>query len=69
MEGDLRWLRTFYQRGLRELQLTWAVSNQVVERGGDYIRAVAKLDDRLIILIDLARVLAQELREAPAAGA
>ena len=40
---------------------------EVVERGGDYIRAVAKLDDRLIILIDLARVLAQELREAPVA--
>jgi purine-binding chemotaxis protein CheW len=43
--------------------------DEVVERGGDYIRAVAKLDDRLIILIDLGRVLAQELREAPAAGA
>jgi purine-binding chemotaxis protein CheW len=42
---------------------------EVVERGGDYIRAVAKLDDRLIILIDLARVLAQELREAPVARA
>ena len=43
---------------------------EVVERGGDYIRAVAKLDDRLIILIDLERILAQELREAPvAAGA
>lgn len=41
---------------------------EVVERGGDYIRAVAKLDDRLIILIDLGRVLAQELRDAPAAG-
>jgi chemotaxis signal transduction protein len=42
----------------------------VVDRGGDYIRAVAKLEDRLIILIDLERVLAQELREAPAtAGA
>lgn len=38
---------------------------EVVERGGDYIRAVAKLDDRLIILIDLERILAQELREAP----
>ena len=42
---------------------------EVVERGGDYIRAVAKLDDRLIILIDLGRVLAHELREAPTAGA
>ena len=43
--------------------------DEVVERGGDYIRAVAKLDDRLIILIDLGRVLAQELRQVPAAGA
>jgi purine-binding chemotaxis protein CheW len=43
---------------------------EVVERGGDYIRGVAKLEDRLIILIDLERVLVQELREAPAvAGA
>ena len=41
---------------------------EVVERGGDYIRAVAKLEDRLIILIDLERVLAQELRDAPAAA-
>jgi purine-binding chemotaxis protein CheW len=41
---------------------------EVVERGGDYIRGVAKLEDRLIILIDLGRVLVQELREAPAAA-
>jgi len=41
---------------------------EVVERGGDYIRGVAKLEDRLIILIDLERVLVQELREAPAAA-
>ena len=31
---------------------------EVVERGGDYIRGVAKLDDRLIILVDLERLLA-----------
>jgi purine-binding chemotaxis protein CheW len=44
---------------------------EVVERGGDYIRGVAKLDDRLIILVDLERLLAQELRAAgaPATGA
>ena len=35
---------------------------EVVERGGDYIRGVAKLDDRLIILVDLERLLAHELR-------
>ncbi len=39
---------------------------EVVAGGGDYIRGVAKLDDRLIILVDLARILAQELREGPA---
>jgi len=45
---------------------------EVVERGGDYIRGVAKLDDRLIILVDLERLLAHELRAAavarPSAG-
>jgi purine-binding chemotaxis protein CheW len=39
---------------------------EVVERGGDYIRGVAKLEDRLIILIDLRRALAHELHEATA---
>jgi len=44
---------------------------EVVEKGGDYIRGVAKLDDRLIILVDLERLLAHELRAAiaPVAGA
>ena len=44
---------------------------EVIERGGDYIRGVAKLDDRLIILVDLERLLAHELRAAgaPAPGA
>lgn len=37
--------------------------DEVVERGGDYIRAVAKLEDRLIILMDLERVLTQELAD------
>ena len=43
---------------------------EVVEKGGDYIRGVAKLDDRLIILVDLERLLAHELRaaSAPVAG-
>jgi len=35
---------------------------EIVERGGDYIRGVAKLDDRLIILVDLEKLLAHELR-------
>ncbi len=34
---------------------------EVVQKGGDYIRGVAKLDDRLIILVDLERLLAYEL--------
>jgi purine-binding chemotaxis protein CheW len=43
---------------------------EVVEKGGDYIRGVAKLDDRLIILVELERLLAHELRAAiaPVAG-
>jgi purine-binding chemotaxis protein CheW len=36
--------------------------DEVVDKGGDYIRGVAKLDDRLIILVDLERLLAHELR-------
>jgi purine-binding chemotaxis protein CheW len=34
---------------------------EVVQKGGDYIRGVAKLEDRLIILVDLERLLAHEL--------
>jgi len=40
---------------------------EVVEKGGDYIRGVAKLDERLIILVDLQRILARELGEAAGA--
>jgi purine-binding chemotaxis protein CheW len=42
---------------------------EVVEKGGDYIRGVAKLDDRLIILVDLERLLAHELKSAGGAAA
>jgi len=38
--------------------------DEVTERGGDYIRGVAKLDDRLVILVDLGRALAQEIGES-----
>ena len=34
---------------------------EVLQKGGDYIRGVAKLDDRLIILVDLERLLEHEL--------
>jgi purine-binding chemotaxis protein CheW len=42
---------------------------EVQEKGGDYIRGVAKLEDRLIIVVDLGRLLAHELRAAGAAAA
>jgi purine-binding chemotaxis protein CheW len=41
---------------------------EVVQKGGDYIRGVAKLDDRLIILVDLERLLASELAAAGASA-
>jgi len=45
--------------------------SEVVERGGDYIRGVAKLEKRLLILVDLHKILVLEAREgaAPAGGA
>ena len=42
---------------------------EVVQKGGDYLRGVAKLEKRLIILVDLETVLAIELREGSAASA
>jgi purine-binding chemotaxis protein CheW len=42
---------------------------EVVQKGGDYIRGVAKLDDRLIILVDLERLLSGELAAPGAAAA
>jgi purine-binding chemotaxis protein CheW len=42
---------------------------EVVQKGGDYLRGVAKLEKRLIILIDLETVLALELREGASAPA
>jgi purine-binding chemotaxis protein CheW len=42
---------------------------EVVEIDANYIRGVAKLETRLIILMDLPRVLALELRESAEGGA
>ncbi|HEY6546393.1 MAG TPA: chemotaxis protein CheW [Vicinamibacteria bacterium] len=44
--------------------------DEVVEKGGDYIRGVAKLDKRLIILVDLHRILLLDGADgsAPEAG-
>jgi len=41
---------------------------EVLQQGGDYIRGVAKLDARLIILVDLERLLAHELAVASGAA-
>jgi len=46
-----------------------AAPEEVVEIDANYIRGVAKLENRLIILMDLAKVLALELREGGAAPA
>jgi purine-binding chemotaxis protein CheW len=40
---------------------------EVVEKGGDYIRGVAKLEQRLIILVDLHRILLLDGRASAAA--
>jgi purine-binding chemotaxis protein CheW len=40
--------------------------DEVVEKGGDYIRGVAKTESRLIILVDLLRILVLEGREGGA---
>jgi len=45
-----------------------AAPEEVVEIDSNYIRGVAKLEDRLIILIDLGTVLARELKEAGASA-
>jgi purine-binding chemotaxis protein CheW len=42
---------------------------EIVQKGGDYLRGVAKLEKRLIILVDLEKVLTLELREGSAAPA
>jgi purine-binding chemotaxis protein CheW len=44
-----------------------AAPEEIVEIDMSYIRGVAKLVDRLIILVDLANILSQELREGAGA--
>src|SRR5262249_15215884 len=55
LEGQLEVLKTFHDRGLRELQLRWAVPNQVVETSTltDFGRRVVRECNRLGILISL----------------
>jgi purine-binding chemotaxis protein CheW len=40
---------------------------EIVEIDASYIRGVAKLVDKLIILVDLAKILSLELREGEGA--
>ncbi len=42
---------------------------EVVEIDANYIRGVAKLEKRLIILVDLVKILGVDLREAAALAA
>ncbi len=70
LEGKLEWLHTFYERGLRELQLTWAVPNQIVERSGtsgdgltSFGRQVVHECNNLGIIIDLTHIREQAFYE------
>ena len=45
-----------------------AAPEEVVEIDANYIRGVAKLDERLIILMDLQKILALELKAAGEEG-
>jgi purine-binding chemotaxis protein CheW len=51
------------------VSLIEAPPEEVVKKGGDYLRGVAKLEKRLIILVDLEMALALELRDGAAAPA
>ena len=58
LEGELGLLRIFYRLGLRELQLTWAVENQLANSNGltDFGKDVVKEVNRLGIIIDLTHI-------------
>jgi membrane dipeptidase len=55
LEGKLDALKTFHDRGLRELQLRWAVPNQIVEGSEltDFGRQVVRECNRLGVIISL----------------
>ena len=58
LEGELGLLRIFYRLGLRELQLTWAIENQLVSSNGltAFGKDVVKEMNRLGIIIDLTHI-------------
>ena len=70
LEGNLEWLDKFYQRGLRELQLTWASPNQIVESAQpdgdgltDFGRQVVCRCNQLGIIVDLTHIPRRAFRE------
>jgi len=58
LEGKLELLKTFYDRGLRELQLRWAVPNQIVEEEDltAFGQQVVRECDRLGIIVSLTHI-------------
>jgi len=58
LEGDAGNLRSFYDAGLRELQLRWAVPNQLVESDSltPFGEAVVDECQRLGIIVDLTHI-------------
>ena len=58
LEGELSLLNIFYRLGLRELQLTWAVENQLANSEGltDFGKDVVKEMNRLGLIIDLTHI-------------
>ena len=76
LEGKLELLDQFHARGLRELQLTWAVPNQVVERSGktgdgltDFGKAVIRRCNELGIIVCLTHIPFPAFHEAIAVAA
>ncbi|MBM3262084.1 MAG: membrane dipeptidase [candidate division Zixibacteria bacterium] len=55
LEGHLSWVKEFYDTGLRQFQLCWAVPNQLVETDHltDFGKTVVKECDRLGLIVDL----------------
>jgi membrane dipeptidase len=58
LEGDLEKLQEFHEQGLRELQLRWAVHNQLVETEEltAFGTAVVRECQRLGIIVDLTHI-------------
>jgi membrane dipeptidase len=58
LEGKIELLQMFYERGLRELQLRWAVPNQIVEDRSltRFGREVVKACNRLGVIVSLTHI-------------